>query len=44
MFSTKILSVLAAVVIVLFLALITLQAVELSHYKSAPSAWPAAGQ
>ncbi len=41
MFSSKILSVLATVVIVLFLALITLQAVELSHYKSEPSVWPA---
>ena len=44
MFSTKILSALATVVIVLFLALISLLAVELSQYKSAPSVWPAAAQ
>lgn len=44
MFSTKILSILASVVIVLFLALISLQIVEISHYKSEPSVWPATAQ
>ena len=41
MFSSKVMSILAIVALVFFIALIALQFIEMSHYSAAPSVWPA---
>lgn len=42
MFSSKVLSILALVATVCFLALAALQVFELTYYRADPSVWPAA--
>lgn len=41
MFSTKVVSILALVTTICFLALITLQVLEMAYYGADPSVWPA---
>lgn len=41
MFSSKVMSILALVTVICFLALLGLQIAEILHYGAEPSVWPA---
>lgn len=43
MFSSKVMSILALVAVIFFIALIVLQFLELSYFSAAPSVWPVTG-